>query len=189
MIALALLIGGRGRRLGGVDKASLELEGGGTSGERLLATFAPLVQEMLLVGRDDQRDHPLSRSARFVADRAPDEGPLRAIATALHASRAPWVFVVGCDLTGLGPDDLTSLAKARGRGRLAIGFRSPAGMEPLCALYHRAMASIADGMLARGERRARALLEGGRLHHRDAAIGNINTPAELTALRARLPSG
>ncbi|MEZ0314499.1 MAG: molybdenum cofactor guanylyltransferase [Myxococcota bacterium] len=181
MISLALLIGGHGRRLGGIDKAGLVLPSGLTTSETLLATFRPLVDDAFAVGRADQADHPLSRTLRIVTDSRPDEGPLRGIATALAVTRAPWVFVVACDLAGVATEDFTRLATERRRGRLAVAWVSPRGVEPLCAIYHRALGRIAEALLARGERRARALLCEGDLVSRVAGIGNINLPGDFRA--------
>ena len=185
MISLALLIGGHGSRMGGVDKASLVLPSGLTTSETLLATFRPLVGDAFAVGRADQRDHPLSRSMRIVADTRPEEGPLGGIATALAAARSPWVFIVACDLVGLIPDDLACLARERARARLAVGWLSPSGPEPLCALYHRALAGTADRLLAHEERRARSLLESAHLVPRPTMLVNLNTPGEAAKVTAR----
>ncbi len=183
MISLALLIGGRGTRLGGVDKAGVLLPSGLTTAQTLLATFRPLVDDAFAVGRADQSSHPLSRSIRVVADTEAGEGPLRGIATALAAARTPWVFTVACDLVGLVAADLTLLAAERARGRLAIGWRAPDGPEPLCALYHRELLHTAQALLARGERRARLLLEHACLLSRPSGLVNLNTPEDLSATR------
>ena len=177
-------MGGRGSRLGGVDKASIVLPRGLTAAEALLATFRPLVADAFAVGREDQVNHPLSRSMRVVTDAKPGEGPLRGIATALHATRTPWVFVVACDLVGLTAADLARLASERTRARLAIGWRSPSGLQPLCALYHRALGSGAERLLAQGERRARRLLEGAHLLTRADELVNLNTPEDASRVRA-----
>jgi molybdopterin-guanine dinucleotide biosynthesis protein A len=178
LISLALLMGGHGRRLGGVDKASLVLPSGLTTAETLLATFRPFVDDAFAVGRADQTAHRLSRSIRVVSDSSPDEGPMRGIATALAVAPTPWVFVIACDLVGLTPEDFTLLAAERRRGRLAVAWVSPSGMEPLCALYHRELASTAHALLARGERRARELLRGGYLCRRATGLRNINLPGD-----------
>ncbi len=188
MISLALLIGGHGSRMGGIDKAGLVLPSGLTTSETLLATFRPFVDDVFAVGRADQRHHPLSRSVKIVVDTHPEEGPLRGIATALSFAPSAWVFVVACDLVGLTSHDLTSLARERTRARLAIAWLSPSGPEPLCALYHRALAGTANRLLAREERRARALLDDACLLRRPAALANLNTPddaAKVTALPTR----
>lgn len=174
MITLALLIGGRGTRLGGVDKASLRVGSSGL-GENALAQFRHNVQDVMLVGRSDQQAHPLASQARFVIDTVADEGPLRGIATALANAETPWVFVFATDILGAA-DDLTQLWEARTRGDLAIAFRD----EPLCALYAKALQRTAENLLTSGERRASMMLHNARQLSRTAPLSNINTPADLS---------
>lgn len=182
MITLALLIGGHGTRLGGVDKASLVLPSGRTTSEEILGVFHSRVQAVFAVGRRDQIGHPLSKTMPIIVDESPDEGPLRGIATALSEAQTPWVFVVGCDQVGLDADDLMLLTEHCTRQTLAVAWHSPAGPEPLCALYHRSLHSVALRLLDSGERRARALLDGAHFVERAEPIGNINTAADETRL-------
>ncbi len=186
MTSLALLIGGRGRRLGGVDKTRIILPSGATTAETLLALFEPLVDDVFGVGRADQATHPLSRTIRLLAEEPDGQGPLRGVATALAASRTPWVFVVACDLVHVTADDLRLLMANRTRGCLAIAWRAPSGSEPLCALYHRALATTAQRLLARGERRAKALLDGARFLERATPIANLNTSDDVATAKANL---
>ena len=172
-VTLALLIGGRGTRLGGVDKARI-VRGSSTLADTISGVFAPYVTRVITVGRAEQNP--------TVIDSAPDEGPLRGIATALAYARTPWVFVVATDSVGLVAGDLTGLLVERTRGRCAIGWAAPHGPEPLCALYSRALLGTAERLLAGGERRAKALLKGEHLVPRPSAIANINTTADLASM-------
>jgi molybdopterin-guanine dinucleotide biosynthesis protein A len=173
-VTLALLIGGRGTRMGGVDKSKL-VAGSSTLADNIVATFCTYVADVITVGRAEQNP--------TVVDSAADEGPLRGIATALAYARTPWVFVVATDTVGLATRDLTALLAARTRGRCAIGWRAPHGPEPLCALYSRVLARKAERLLAGGERRAKALLDGEYLVVRATAIANVNTLEDLAGTR------
>lgn len=184
MITLALLIGGQGTRLGGVDKASLMLPSGHTTSEEILSVFHSRVQAVFAVGRRDQITHPLSKTMPIVVDEHPDQGPLRGIATALREAQTPWVFVVGCDQVGLDADDLMLLTEHCTRGTMAIAWHSPAGPEPLCALYNRSLAGTATRLLESGERRARALLDGAHFVERAESIRNVNTADDLRRVTA-----
>ena len=136
----------------------------------------------MLVGRDDQQDHPLAGEARFVIDTVADEGPLRGIATALANAQTPWVFVFATDILGAA-DDLTTLWEARTRGDLAIAFDG----EPLCALYAKALQRTAEAHLTSGERKASAMLHHARILQRRAPLPNINTPADLSRVSQPKP--
>ena len=94
-MTLAILAGGRGSRLGGVDKASL-LVGGRTLLERQLATIGPLAREIIVVANDDR----LTGDSRFQVIRDPDPhaGVLPAMLAALDAATSVAVLLLACDL-------------------------------------------------------------------------------------------
>src|SRR5205814_10111614 len=94
-VAAAIVAGGRGRRLGGVDKAQLSI-GGITILERQLAVLRPLFDEVLLVADDPSRYE--GSGARLVRDLVPEAGPLAGLDAALAATRADAVLLLGCDL-------------------------------------------------------------------------------------------
>lgn len=91
-IGAVILAGGTAARLGGVDKASIELAGLTFLEHALLATAA--AQEVVVVG--DQV--PTSRPVTFVREDPPLGGPLAGLAAGRHAlSRTPdllWVQAV-----------------------------------------------------------------------------------------------
>jgi molybdopterin-guanine dinucleotide biosynthesis protein A len=84
-----VLAGGRGSRLGGVDKATLELDG-----ETLLARTLRAVaraDRVIIVGDVDEPDHVVVREEPRFA------GPAAAIGAGLAEVRAPYVLVLPCD--------------------------------------------------------------------------------------------
>lgn len=86
-----VLAGGRGSRLGGVDKATLELDG-----ETLLARTLRAVSgagRVIVVG--DPR--PLPEGTIVVREEPRFAGPAAAIGAAASEVHAPYVFLVGCD--------------------------------------------------------------------------------------------
>ena len=62
-LTVAILVGGRGSRMGGVDKASLELDGRPLL-DRVLEAVAPLAAETFVVANDDR----LAGDPRFTGD-------------------------------------------------------------------------------------------------------------------------
>src|SRR5438046_2103958 len=95
MTTAAILAGGGGRRLGGVDKALIEI-GGRPIIERQLAVLRPLFDEVLVVAGDPARYARFG--ARPVRDLSPGLGPLAGLEAALAAASSDAVVVVACDL-------------------------------------------------------------------------------------------
>ncbi len=150
-VSAALLVGGRGRRLGLRDKARLPSR---QPGRNLVAWLVTLlrgsVADLFLVGRADQAFPEVD--CRLIVDLRPDLGPLAALETALTTARTDWLFLVGCDLPDLTQSHLDRLAAARRPEVDAVFFLGPRGREPVCALYHARLRSAASAALDRGER-------------------------------------
>ena len=187
-VAAALLLGGASSRMG-ADKAQLELDGEAAA-VRLAARLGALCEEVLLVGGAP----PASAEGRPVADPEGERSALRGLVGALAAARAERVLVVATDLLGVTPDLLLALVASPEAD--VVAPRTPAGAEPLCALYRREPAlAEARRRLAAGELALHALLgaltvqwlEGDDLAAVDPdgrALVNVNTPEELRAFRA-----
>ncbi|QIM18861.1 NTP transferase domain-containing protein [Leucobacter coleopterorum] len=89
-----VLAGGRGSRLGGVDKATLTL-----GGERLVdravgAARAAGADRVVVVGPD----HAGADGVVVVREDPPFAGPLAALAAALPVLRSEWGLLLSCDL-------------------------------------------------------------------------------------------
>jgi len=157
-----LLVGGRSRRMGS-DKAWLTW-----GGETLLAHVArPLAAgtggPLVVVARGGQELPPLPPGAMRVDDTVADEGPLRGLATGLAATaeRGAKVAVAATvDAPFLAPALVTSLARvlATDEAAQAAAVDSAGCLPPFPAAYRTSLASTAEELLARGERRARSLL-------------------------------
>ncbi|AKB18637.1 molybdenum cofactor guanylyltransferase [Methanosarcina sp. WWM596] len=100
-----ILAGGRGRRMGMVEKALLEFEGK-TILERLLENLFKVVDEVILSVRDSSQKEKLlpvlekfpSREIRFCFDSIEDAGPLEGIRAGLLESRSEYSFVCAGDM-------------------------------------------------------------------------------------------
>lgn len=86
-----VLAGGRGTRLGGVDKGGLEV-GGRSLLDRALAAVAGCSQ-VVVVG--DLAPRP---GVVVTREDPPHGGPAAAVGAGLARVRAPWVLLVACDL-------------------------------------------------------------------------------------------
>jgi len=174
-LAVAILAGGRARRLGGVNKGALEI-GGAAIVDRQLAVLRSVASDIFVVGGPD----PLwtARGLRVVPDDITGAGPLGGIYTALVHSPAERTLVVGCDMPFLAADVLHRLASIDDADLVVA--RSDRGVEPLCAVYSRACAAEIRERLARGAYEASTLPAGVRVVEvgvdRALVFLNVNTP-------------
>jgi molybdopterin-guanine dinucleotide biosynthesis protein A len=186
-VAAALLLGGASTRMG-ADKARLAL-GGEPLATRLARLLATLCEDVLLVGGAP----PASAPGRRVADPDGPRSALRGLVGALEAARAERVLVLATDLAGASPDLLLALVAAPDAD--AVVPRTPAGAEPLCALYRREpVLREARARLARGDLALHALLGALDVHWLEGddllaaggdgrALANVNTPADLATFQ------
>jgi molybdenum cofactor guanylyltransferase len=186
-----VLAGGRGSRLGGTDKARLEI-GGLTTLQRVRAALDRLAGETILVVNDDRlREEP---GVRLIRDPEPHAGVLPALEAALEAASRPLALLVGCDMPFLSPALL--------RQQLALGRQHDVVLpivggqaQPMHAVYRRepSLASV-RAALARGDRRMISFfagldvrrLEEDELRAFDPPLRsffNINTPDDLAEAR------
>lgn len=95
-VDLLVLAGGRGERLGGRDKAALEI-GGHSLLERVLEAVPLLGGRVVVVG-----DTPVPDGVARTLEDPPDGGPVAGIAAGLDTltSSASWVAVVAVDQPG-----------------------------------------------------------------------------------------
>jgi len=109
-----VLAGGRGSRLGGVDKAALEV-----GGETLLArTLRALAGAGRVIVAGDPR--PVPEGTILVQEEPRFAGPAAAIGAAMAEVRAPYVFLSGCDHPFLADAVDLLLDSASGDGVIAI---------------------------------------------------------------------
>ncbi|HEX3792192.1 MAG TPA: NTP transferase domain-containing protein [Pseudonocardiaceae bacterium] len=110
-LAAVVLAGGAGRRLGGVDKPGLVIDGS-TLLEHALAGVAG-ADPMVVVGPARPTDRPV----RWTVEQPPGGGPAAGLAAGLTALGADFpdhgqVVVIAADLVGLRPDTVTRLRAA-----------------------------------------------------------------------------
>ncbi|ROU02556.1 molybdenum cofactor guanylyltransferase MobA [Histidinibacterium lentulum] len=176
-----ILAGGRGRRMGGADKALCRL-GGRTLGARVRDRLRPQVPALALNANGDP--------ARFAAlglpvipDTLPDGGPLAGVlagldwAASLGATR---LLTAAADTPFLPCDLLHRLAAA---GTLPAYAATAEGAHPTAALWPVALRDALRAELDDGTRRMREAMD--RLgavpvpFPDPAAFFNVNTPEDL----------
>ena len=181
-IFAGVLVGGRGQRLGGMDKARLQW-GGMTLVERCVGALSPHVCQVILAARKEQSFAELQ--CPVVEDNAQYAGPLAGLEALLRKPVAPWLWMVAVDLPYVGGHLLESLAPARAAGILAVVPRSSHGLEPCAALYHRDLHAACVAAQLRNERALKRLLQ--QIPHavvdcEDRELVNINRPEDLKIL-------
>ena len=183
-----ILAGGRGQRLGGVDKG-LQPWRGRPLVDHVLARLQPQVREVMISANRNAPAYA-SRVTRVLADASDDfPGPLAGVLAGLLASATSWLAVVPCDSPQLPPDLVERLARGLGGAAAAVVQRDHADgvrrLEPVCCLLSVALADDLAHHLAEGGRK----VEGWLSRHAapvlfdrpgDAlAFANVNTPTDL----------
>lgn len=180
-----ILAGGRGSRLGGVDKG-LEVFHGRPLIEWVIERIAPQVDE-LLINANRNLDRYAGYGHRVIADQCTDfAGPLAGLQAALHHAAHDWVLCVPCDTPDLPHDLADRLRDALREHRHDIAVAATAqDLQPTITLTRRNLRAELDAFLASGQRRARDWISQHAFVavHFDRAEGfaNINTPDTLLA--------
>ena len=187
-LAGLILAGGRGQRLGGVDKG-LQSWRGLPLVDHALARLAPQVREVM-ISANRNRALYATRAARVLPDASDDfPGPLAGILAGLRAAATPWLAVVPCDSPLLPGDLFVRLARGLGDAPGAVVQRDHGAnglrLEPVCCLLSTALADDLARYLAAGGRK----VEGWVARHATpvlfdrpddaSAFANVNTPADL----------
>lgn len=141
-----VLVGGRGRRMGTVEKALLEFEGK-TILERLLESLFRVVDEVILSVRDKNQEEKFrpvlekfpAREIRFCFDTLEDAGPLEGIRAGLLESRAEYSFVCAGDMPFVNSRVVDLLFEKASGHDAALPKWEDGKFEPLHAVYSKKM--------------------------------------------------
>ena len=182
----------------GRDKLPL-LVGGATLLDRVHDALSSCCVEVLIVGGG--QDPAGSAGRRLIPDGRPGEGPLAGMEAGLSPARRRPVFVAAGDMPFLTGELVEYLLGLLSDDVLAAVPVLGSGPHPLCAAYDgREMRPAVSAALDRGERSARALLEGlpgvryvgeeelRRLGDPELLLTNVNSPLDLARARAALDS-
>jgi molybdenum cofactor guanylyltransferase len=189
-----VLAGGRSSRMGS-DKAFVKFEGR-TLLERMLALTRAVSSDVRIVGSAQK----FAEFGPVVEDLFPDCGPLGGIHAALRSSRADRNLVVAVDMPFVEIRFLEFLLECASAhpSALVIVPRSSDHWQPLCAVYRKSFAWVAEAALAKGKNKidplfteveVRAVSESeiAGLGFSPALFHNLNTPEDLDS--ARGPTG
>ncbi|HEV8048861.1 MAG TPA: molybdenum cofactor guanylyltransferase [Terriglobales bacterium] len=180
-----ILAGGKSSRMGS-DKAFLHL-GDETLLAHALKLAGAVTEEVKIVG-DATKFSPFGR---VVEDVYRNRGPLGGIHAALSASSIDLNLMLAVDLPFVDADFLQYLlSRARESTAIVTLPRAAGGLQPLCAVYRRPFAEIAEEALRNGRNKIDSLFakvgtcvieddELARAGFSSEMFHNLNTPDDL----------
>jgi molybdopterin-guanine dinucleotide biosynthesis protein A len=185
-----VLAGGRGTRMGGVDKG-LQLLHGKPLVQHVLERLAPQVGT-LAVNANRSQLHYASFGYPVWSDlQAGFPGPLAGLQSGLAHCTTPWLACAPCDAPLIPYDLVAHLADAIAEAGAEAAIAVTTGAQgrqrhPVCALLGRSTRDALDAFLATGERKMERWFA--TLHcvevefPEEHAFSNINTAPELQRL-------
>jgi molybdenum cofactor guanylyltransferase len=186
-VAAFILAGGKSTRMG-ADKAFVVLDGR-TLLARALDLARSVTQDVRIVGEAKK----FAAFAPVVEDVFPGCGPLGGIHAALRTSQAELNLVLAVDMPFVPPALLPFLiTRARNSPLMVTVPRAGGGWQPLCAVYRREFADVAEKALRAGRYKIDALFDEARTHvieeeqlesagFSSRVFRNLNTKEELEA--------
>lgn len=188
-IAAFVLAGGRSSRMG-TDKALLELEG-----KPLLIRALEAARQVSFDTKIVGDPATLGSYGTVIQDIYRGRGPLGGIHAALTTSPSDWNLILAVDLPFLTLRFLQYLIAQSQRSAATVTVPSTDGfLHPLCGVYRRQFAPVAERALAEGRNKIDGLfsevslrvISEGELHDNglsDAMFRNLNTPEEWEKAR------
>lgn len=162
-----VLAGGRGQRMGGLDKG-LQMLHGQPLAAHVLTRLAPQVGTLAISANRNREVYtalgaPWQAAVLADTDALPDyPGPLAGLLAGLRAARTEWLLSAPCDSPWLPADlgvRLAEAALARGVAIATATTTNAAGevsLHPVFALLHTSLADDLAAFLDAGERKVRA---------------------------------
>ncbi len=180
-----VLAGGRGQRMGGVDKGLLDWRGRPLAAW-VLDALRPQVQALAIsANRHAERYATLGVPVFGDADPQAFAGPLAGLVAALQQARGQgldWVWTVPCDAPQL-PDGMgAALWAARGAAQVVLPRSADGRLQPAHALVHVELMDALQARLAEQPSLNASLLAlGAQVLDWPGLLPNLNTPEQLAA--------
>jgi len=187
-ITAVILAGGRGRRMGGLDKGLIDLAGKPMI-EHILTAIAPQCETIII-----NANRHIERYAEYgypvLKDELDDfQGPLAGFATALEHATTPLVLTLPCDAPFV-PNDLVqrmALAMQQAESDITVTHDGDR-LQPVYALIKTSLTTNLKEFLAKGERkidRWYALNNTTQVNFSDVRkmFDNINTPEQQQTMK------
>lgn len=179
-ITAVILAGGRGMRMGGIDKGLVEYQGKAMV-THVLERIQPQVAHVIInVNRN--LDIYQQYGAPVVTDATQQfDGPLAGFQAGVTHAATDWILTVPCDSPLLPIDLAARLSQAISESNTLVAIaRSASGDHPVFCLFHSSLSADLDAFLNDGQRR----VSGWQSRHSPAfvdfedeqAFTNINHP-------------
>lgn len=190
-ITAVILAGGRGERMGGIDKGLVPL-GGRPMVQYVIEALRRQVGHILINANRNQAQY-----AALGYDVVPDElggypGPLAGMASAMRIAKTPYVMTAPCDSPLVVAQLVQRLYAALMRERADISTAHDGQrLHPVFALLRRDLLPSLEAYLASGERKIDRWFARHRLAVADCSdlaesFLNVNDPQERLALEVKL---
>jgi molybdenum cofactor guanylyltransferase len=184
-----ILAGGRASRLGGINKAFIEV-GGERLIDRTLRVYRPLFRE-IIISTNSPLEY-LEFDARIVTDIFKQRGPLGGIHAGLLHSTCEQAFVSACDMPYLSGEFIGHMIARAADHDLVVPVTA-SGFESLHAIYSRKCLPVIESQIEKNELKV-ALLFGKfktlEIHNEEIRrfdpegklFANINRPDDLNQI-------
>ncbi|MDH4274482.1 MAG: molybdenum cofactor guanylyltransferase [Gammaproteobacteria bacterium] len=182
-VTVLILAGGRGRRMGGADKAWLEIDAKPLVKhlyDTLIAQGAPL-----FISANRNLARYTAMQATVVPDiEFADCGPLAGLYNALTLCQTRWLLTVAVDTPRIPEDYVARFLRARNADTRIYVAHDGTRAHPTCAMIHRDLTHSLGEFLAQGGRQVTQWQQAfapGLVDFSDCpqACFNINTPDDL----------
>ena len=187
-VALVILAGGTGSRLGGVDKARI-VRHDITQLQRWIGAFRDQVSEIYICNRTGD---PVLDVIALPDDTAwaPRSGPIAGLSAAAACASAPWLLSIPVDAVSLPPRLLQQMLARADDEIDVVRLVDQDGPQHLIALWR--VSAVRERLSEARALDERAIwkLQLDRLaevQYPDFHCGNLNTPADLRAFDAHTP--
>ncbi|AKB84769.1 molybdenum cofactor guanylyltransferase [Methanococcoides methylutens] len=154
-LSALILAGGRGRRLGNMEKALMNCDGRSLL-ERTINILDDIVDEVLVSVRDEEQEKEFEAYAcgkQMVRDSYSDIGPLAGILEGFRAAKGKYIFVTACDMPFIDPKVVEFMFRCAEDHDAAVPLRLDGSMEPLCGVYRvEPMLPLIEMSIASGKR-------------------------------------
>ena len=188
-----ILAGGKNSRMGGLDKAFLEIEGQPII-RRLIDTLRPLVNEIIVVTNNPAKYSNFK--VRLVKDESLDRGPLMGLYSGLKASTSQYNFVAACDMPCLRSSLIKFMLDTKDDYDILI-LRVSEKFHTLFGVYSKNCIPVIKEALEEDELRIGSIFPKLNVHFlskKDVekydsnllSLVNINTPEELERIKQQM---
>jgi molybdopterin-guanine dinucleotide biosynthesis protein A len=194
-----ILAGGRGSRMGGVDKG-LQMFRGQTLVQHAIARLQPQVSQVLINANRNPADYAMT-GLKVIADtELADNGPLSGFLTGLQHCDTEWLVTVPCDSPFFPLNLVEKLSQALADKQSLIAMvQTPRlhdptwELQPVFCLMHRSLIHSLKNYLASGQQKISdwafqqgsvAMCQMAATENEQFAFMNVNTLQELQDLKS-----